>query len=476
MAVEKLILEFIGKDEVSKTTGGITKALGGLGSIAAGAATVGIAAAGAAVVGLGSALVSGVQDAMEAQEVQAQLNAVLESTGGIAGVTTDMANGLADALENTTRFSAEQTLAGENMLLTFTSIGKDVFPDATRTMLDMSQAMGTDATQTAIQLGKALNDPIQGISALSRVGVQFTDEQKAVIQSLVETGDTAGAQRLILEELNREFGGSAEAAGQTLPGKLDILSNKFGAVKETLGGAFIPILTELADLLISGLNSEFFQGILANLSNFITGTVLPGIQNLSNWVKEEVIPRFREFFKDLQESGALQRISEAVHRVAEALGLGTGKVDALGVAFGILDKVLDAVVIGVEIASRIIDGFSRGIEAIRNAIDFVISGWHEFRDAVNDAIDAIPDWLIPGSPTPFEVGLKGISNAMRDVNLSLGGGGAATLPMGGMPGSPIMINLTYAPAVSLADRYEAETVLAPFIANAVRRELERRGV
>jgi hypothetical protein len=57
----------------------------------------------------------------------------------------------------------------------------------------------------AIQLGKALNDPIAGISALSRVGVTFTEEQKATIESMVKMGDVAGAQKLILAELAREF-------------------------------------------------------------------------------------------------------------------------------------------------------------------------------------------------------------------------------------------------------------------------------
>ena len=77
-------------------------------------------------------------------------------------------------------------------------------------MLDMSVALGQDATQSAIQLGKALNDPVKGVTALRRVGVSFTAAQIKQIKTLVATGKTLQAQKLILRELNQEFGGSRE--------------------------------------------------------------------------------------------------------------------------------------------------------------------------------------------------------------------------------------------------------------------------
>ena len=131
------------------------------------------------------------------------------------------------------------------MLLTFTNIGKDVFPAATEAMLNLSSAMGTDLQSSSILVGKALNDPIAGLTSLTRAGVQFTDAQKDTIKALMETGDVAGAQKIILGELETQFGGAARAAGGTLAGQLDILKNQFGNVKEEIGAALIPILTEL---------------------------------------------------------------------------------------------------------------------------------------------------------------------------------------------------------------------------------------
>ena len=186
--------------------------------------------------------------ALDAEQAQAQLNSVIESTGGAAGVTTEMANDYANALSQITMFDDEAILGGESMLLTFTNIGQDVFPQATETILDMSQALEQDLNSSAMQLGKALNDPIQGVTALRRVGVQFTDDQEKMIKTMVESGDVAGAQKLILAELSKEFGGSAEAAGQTMAGQLAILNTEFENVKEEAGTALMPVLKDLVGI------------------------------------------------------------------------------------------------------------------------------------------------------------------------------------------------------------------------------------
>jgi phage-related minor tail protein len=141
---------------------------------------LGVTAAAAATVAFG---VSSVKAFEESQNVIAQTNAVLKSTGNIAGVTADQVTKLASALEKQTKFSDEDVRSVENLLLTFTSIKADIFPQATKTVLDMATALGEDTKSASIQLGKALQDPINGITALRRVGVNFSDKQKEVIQT-----------------------------------------------------------------------------------------------------------------------------------------------------------------------------------------------------------------------------------------------------------------------------------------------------
>lgn len=181
----------------------------------------------------------------EANAVSAQLDQVLKSTGGAAGVTRDQLDALASSLQKQTTFDDDAIQGAQALLLTFTSIGKDVFPDATKTVLDMSQALGQDLKSSSIQLGKALNDPIQGVTALRRVGVSFTEQQLEQIKTMQESGDIMGAQRLILDELSKEFGGSAAAAADTFGGHMKQLQNDIDNTKEAIGGRLIGVFQEL---------------------------------------------------------------------------------------------------------------------------------------------------------------------------------------------------------------------------------------
>jgi hypothetical protein len=188
---------------------------------------------GAAVGAVGLALVAGViKNTLEAEKVQAQLAAVLRSTGGAAGLTAVELNAMAAALQMTTTFGDEEIVSAQSMLLTFTKIGREVFPQAIESILDMSQALGVDLKSATIQVGKALNDPILGVTALGRAGVQFSEDQKKMIEALVETGHQAEAQAIILAELETQFGGSAVAARDTLGGALKSLQNAFGDLLE----------------------------------------------------------------------------------------------------------------------------------------------------------------------------------------------------------------------------------------------------
>lgn len=177
-------------------------------------------------------------------------------------VTAGFVSYLSGTLQRLTGVSDEEIQSGENMLLTFTNIGKKVLPDATKTMLDMSVALGQDTKNSAIQLGKALNDPINGVTALRRVGVTFTEAQQKQIETLQKSGDLLGAQKVVLKELQTEFGGSAEAAGKTFAGQMNILKNSVNDLEESIGqllvGAIGPIIPK-------------FQEVVDTIKNIIAG-------------------------------------------------------------------------------------------------------------------------------------------------------------------------------------------------------------
>ena len=316
-------------DEVDKKAQGTHKSFGTM---------IGTAAKwGAALaVAVGGIAVASIKDASEAEASLAQLDAVLKSTGGAAGVTRTELTDLADSLEKTTKFSAESTQEAQALLLTFTNIGKNVFPEATRTALDMATALGGDAASQSIALGKALNDPTKGITALTRVGVTFTDEQKNVIKKLQETGDMAGAQKVILAELNKEFGGSAEAAGKTFAGQLVILKNAIGNVTETLGAALLPKLTEFLNWITPNLPAiaNFFSAAFDKII-YIVPIVVGKIQELWDFANVSLIPKFKEI---------ISIVSEIAQKYFPDLGGGAGTLQATlaGLVTGALDLVIAA--------------------------------------------------------------------------------------------------------------------------------------
>jgi len=184
----------------------------------------------------------------EQQVSVAKLNQTLRSTSFVARLSSRELQGLAANLQRLTGIGDETIISMQGILLTFTKIKGEIFKDATEAIIDVSVAMGQDLQQSAIQVGKALNDPIIGVSALSRVGIQFTDSQKQLIKQFVKTNQVAKAQRIILDELNVQFGGTAANLDST-SFAMKRVKAAFGDFLETGGGKLAPQIERVANVL-----------------------------------------------------------------------------------------------------------------------------------------------------------------------------------------------------------------------------------
>ena len=166
----------------------------------------------------------------------AQVEAGLKSTGDQVGFTSQQLQQMASDLQNKTIFGDEEILKDATaQLLTFTNIAGDNFARTQAVALDLATRLDGDLKSASIQLGKALNDPIANLTALSRSGIQFSADQKEVIKSLTETGRLAEAQTIILDELEKQYGGSAEAAAAAGMGPFTQLKNTLGDLSEEFG-------------------------------------------------------------------------------------------------------------------------------------------------------------------------------------------------------------------------------------------------
>lgn len=201
--------------------------------------------------GLAVAFKGAFEEAREAQKVGKQTAAVIKSTGGAAKMSAKEIGNLANSLSLKSGIDDEAIQSGENLLLTFTKVrdeagkGNDIFTQGTKIALDMSVALGQDMKSSVVQVGKALNNPIKGVTALQRVGVAFTAQQRDQIKALVESGRTLDAQKLILRELNTEFKGSAAAQADPF----DRFNVAVKDLQESVGTVLLPVMADAATAL-----------------------------------------------------------------------------------------------------------------------------------------------------------------------------------------------------------------------------------
>lgn len=236
-----------------------------------------------------------VANTIEAEKVQAQLLARIKDTGGAAGRTIDQLGQQAEDLQKLTVFDDEAIGSAQAMLLTFKEIQGVQFDKAVEATLDLSTAMGTDLNSAALMVGKALNDPVKGLSAMSRAGVQFSKDQEELIKKLVETGDKAKAQEIILAELGSQMGTAAEAARDTLGGALQALQNSFDNLLEgDSGDAGVEGTREAIEELIRLFNDpatkagfDTMAGYLVQMANF-AAKAIAAVGGLGQAISDEL--------------------------------------------------------------------------------------------------------------------------------------------------------------------------------------------
>jgi hypothetical protein len=289
----KLIAALELQDKFTKPLGGAERALGGfekkMGALESSgrkfgqglgraAGTITKIAAGAAVAGIGVIAVSvkqGVDALEELESVTVATNTVLKSTKAVSGQTSDGIRDMAEGFEDLNATMDDKVIqSGANMLLTFTNVREKAFEPALEAALNMNEAMGggpEGLQSTIIQVGKALNDPIKGVSALRRVGVQLSEDQEKQIKTLIEQNDLYGAQSIILDELTTQFGGRFAAAGTTAEGKAAALRDRIEDVQKALAGPLIPAIDRARDKLIEFLGSDRVIGGAEKLGEAIAG-------------------------------------------------------------------------------------------------------------------------------------------------------------------------------------------------------------
>jgi len=288
----------------------------------------------------------GLRSLSELETVVTQTNAVLKSTKGAAGQTADSIRNLAQKYEGLNATIDDKVIqSAENVLLTFTAVRKQAFEPAIKAALDMSTALGTDLQGSVIQIGKALQDPVKGINALRRAGVNFSADQIKVIKALVATGDTLGAQKIILAELNKEFGGSFLAGGNTTAGKVAKFKDSIEDLQKALAQALLPTIGKVATA----------------LSKFLSDpAVISGVEDLGKSIaslfSDDNLAKGADFLK-----GAFETAKEAAPVVAAGAKATFGLVQAAVGLFRSLPPEIQKLAVGAFAVNKLTGGLVTNI-------------------------------------------------------------------------------------------------------------------
>ena len=225
-------------------------------------AAVATLAVAALVFGLGKMVAAGAK----AERQFKRLEGILKATGGAAGLSLLEIEELAQQIGKETLASTQEIRDAAGVLLTFKSITGDVFKEALKLSQDLAEVGFGSAKSAAMQLGKALEEPEIGLSALRRVGVSFSKSQKDLIKNFDFMGEKIKSQEIMLKALNEQVGGAGINAADGLSGALDTLNEEFTIFLEN--NSLTKIALEIVTGLMKGLNKVFgtFEGKIKKLN------------------------------------------------------------------------------------------------------------------------------------------------------------------------------------------------------------------
>lgn len=326
-----------------------------------------------------------IKDGNQLGQTMAILGAHLKSTGGAAGLTAEDIKSLSEKTAELTGNNTQAELSAANMLLQFTNIKGSIYKDALPAVNDISVAMKIGMPQAAKVLGKALNDPAQGMSALSRVGIQFSASQKTQIKAWEATGQTAKAQALILAQVNMKMGGTAEAAATPI----QKLKAAWWNFTENIGEMLIPMVNRLIQIFTTDV-----LPVLSSMANFVKNNTTVVLSFVGAMAALLVTMKLVKLATEAWE--AIQVIGTAISKGwAAATWLVNAALSANPVVLVIAVIVaLIAVIVAVIIKFHLWNGI---VEAFKNAWNatwsFVKNIFHDVTSAIVHDVMVVVDWI-----------------------------------------------------------------------------------
>lgn len=340
---------------------------------------------------------SAMSAAAESEKIGKQTAAIIKATGGAAKVSAADISKLSEALSLKTGVDDEVIQSGQNLMLTFKGIrnevgeGNDIFNRASAAMLDMGNVFGS-SDAAAMQLGKALDNPTKGITALARAGVSFTAQQKEQIKALQASGNILGAQKIILAEIEHQVGGTAAATATNA----DRMKVAWGNLQERIGGMLLPTFEKFAAVVLTTVlpaMTQFADKVPAAFER-VRSTVTSAVESATAF--------FTSVAQIVQNSDALQIVLAAAVGALVAYKVGmvavaayTAIVTAATAGWAAVQAVLNGAMLANPIGAVVVAIVALGaavaaayfkFDSVRKAVD---STWQAIQRGVDVVLPAI---------------------------------------------------------------------------------------
>jgi hypothetical protein len=312
--------------------------------------------------------------ATESADALGQVEARLKSMGPAAGRTAKQLQEAAEKMQGMSVVDDDEILRSLTAnMLSFGYIAGEQFDRAQQAALDMSAALRTDLQSAAIMVGKALNDPAKGVTALAKAGIQFTAQQKTAIQAMLKTNDIAGAQKIVLAELERQFAGSAKAMRDADPwaSARDSMNRFLEAVGPIINNALVPLVDAVARVAqsftdMSPASQRLVLGLAAAAA--ATGPLLIGAASLIT---------------------AFGTVSVALAATTAAAGPAAVAMRVLGASFGFLAGPWGLAILAIAAAFGVLYARTKQLppanEAVRQTTSAVTKATEAYKTAAGQA-------------------------------------------------------------------------------------------
>lgn len=426
---------------LSEQFGGLTESIGDVsfaGSDLLG--TIGSLGLGATGIGaLTAAGLSFVDSFGEAEAAAERVGIIIDNTGGAAGVTADEVASLATEIQGYSHFSDEAILSGASLVLGFENIrnagpgAEAIFTRLIKVGADYAAFTDSDVTAATQRFGRALNDPVRGMSLLRRAGILFTAEQQALVTSLVESGDTVGAQDVLISSLEHRYQGTAERLGELTSGAVPEAKEAFDELAETLGSSLAPGFTNTvhsATGLIGTLDA--LVGKLGDLPGIGEGGTEFGLSDIiENATPLALIDNLRDALGGLGDDNALHNLIISGREFDDTLDPLAGKSDELrasldGVAGagGDVDSSFDQMAESMSKVDDLASNLRDSLDELFGAQQSVDEGAIDVRERQRALVASLVDLdgaYVAGSESGdrFLTTAQGLAGAVRDQTIRL---------------------------------------------------------